>query len=199
MTLIAELRAAGPRLTKRVMDEMYRDPFWIARYGERGRENADADGDFHVKYLTSSIEANDPSLFVTYGRWLRDLLVARGMCSQHLERNFELLADAIAEEAWDGREHAISILLGGAHGLRYTSGDAAVLDEHRDAWSAKVGDQGEVLLSYLADALATKQRMAFEGYVHLLSKRMDVAPMLAALSALDGLPVTAVDIIEGRR
>lgn len=199
MTLITELRAAGPRLTRRVMDEMYRDPFWTERYGDRGRENADTDGDFHIKYLISAIEGDDPSLFVTYGRWLRDLLVARGMCSRHLVENFERLAAAIAEESWPGRELAISILRGGAAGLRHTAGDAGVIDAHRPAWADRVGPQGDTLLSYLADALATQQRMAFDAYVHLLSRRVDVNALLAQIAALDGLPASALDVLEGRR
>ncbi len=199
MTLVTELRAAGSRLTRRVMDEMYRDPFWSDRYGDRGRENAETDGDFHIKYLISALEGDDPSLFVTYGRWLRDLLVARGMCSRHLAENFERLATAIVDEGWPGHELAISILRGGAAGLRHTTGDAGVIDAHRPAWKERVGDQGDTLLSYLADALATQQRMAFEAYVHLLSRRIDTSALLAQITALDGLPASAVDIIEGRR
>lgn len=197
--LVDELRAAGPRLTKRVMDDMYRDPFWMERYGERGRSNADTDGDFHIKYLTTALESNDPTLFVTYGRWLRDLLVAHGMCSQHLAENFERLSDAIAEESWTGREKAIQILLGGVEGLRYTSGDAAIIDEHRPTWRAQLGDQADRVLSYVADALVTTQRRAFEGYIEHLGRHMDVRPLLAKIAALPGLPPVAVAMIEGQR
>lgn len=199
MTLVDELRAAKPRLTKRVVDEMYRDPFWMERYGDRGREQADTDGDYHLEYLTSSIESNDPMLFVTYGRWLRDLLVAHGMCSQHLAENFERLSDAIAQESWDGREQAISILLGGAEGLRYTTGDAAAIDELRPASRAKLGDEADRLLSYLADAMVTKRRAPFDSYVAMLRRRMQIDSMLAQLAQLPGLPAEAADIIEGQR
>lgn len=199
MSLVDEIRAAGPRLTQRVMDEMYRDPFWMERYGERGRRNSDTDNEFHIKYLTTALEGDDPALFVTYGRWLRDLLVAHGMCSQHLVENFERLSDAIAEESWTGREKAIQILLGGAEGLRYTSGDAAVVDERRTAWKAQLGDHGDHLMSYVADALATKQRSAFDAYVAMLARRTQVQLTLAKIAALPGLPSSAIDIIEATR
>jgi hypothetical protein len=199
MSIVDDLRAAGPRLTKRVMDEMYRDPFWMERYGNRGRENADNDGAFHIQYVIAAIEADDPTLFVTYGRWLRDLLVAHGMCSQHLAENFERLADAIAEENWPGRELVIQILLRGAEGLRYTTGEAAEIDAHRNTWRAQLGEHADMLLSYLADALVTRQRGSFESYVSLLARRMSVDPILAQIAALPGLPVDARSIIEGRR
>lgn len=178
---------------------MYRDPFWMERFGQRGRDNADNDGDFHIKYLTSALELEDPTLFVTYGRWLRDLLVARGMCSQHVAENFERLSDAIAEEAWEGREKAISILLGGADGLRYTTGDSAVIDANRPAWRAQLGEHGDRLLSYLADALVTQQRGAFESYVRLLARRTEIHTTLAQIAALPDLPAVAREMIEGMR
>ncbi len=199
MSIVEELRAAGPRLTKRVMDEMYRDPFWMERYGERGRQSSDADNDFHIKYLTTAIEGEDPALFVTYARWLRDLLVAHGMCSQHLVENFERLSNAIAEETWADREKAIQILLGGAEGLRYTTGDAAVIDENRVAWRTQLGDHGDHLLSYLADALVTKQRSGFDAYVALLSRSAAMAATLAAIVSLPGMPIAAIELVEGYR
>jgi hypothetical protein len=198
MNIVGELRAAGPRLTKRVMDEMYRDPFWMERYGQRGRQNSDTDNAFHIKYLTTALEGDDPALFVTYARWLRDLLVAHGMCSQHLVENFERLSDAIAEETWVGRETAIQILLGGAEGLRYTTGDAGVIDEHRARRRGQLGEYGDVLLSYLADALVTKIRAPFDGYIALLARRVSIDATLAKIAALPDLPEAARELIEGR-
>lgn len=199
MSIIDDLKAAGPRLTKRVMDEMYRDPFWMERYGNRGRENADTDGAFHIQYIIAAIEADDPTLFVTYGRWLRDLLVAHGMCSQHLAENFERLADAVAEESWPGREQVIQLLLRGAEGLRYTSGEAAEIDANRNAWRAQLGEQADVLLSYLADALVTRQRGPFDTYVSMLARRTPVDAVLAQIAALPGLPADARSMVEARR
>lgn len=199
-TLIEELKSAASRLTRRVMDEMYRDPFWMERYGERGRGHSDTDNDFHVKYIVSAIEADDPSLFVTYGRWLRDLLVARGMCSRHLADNFELLADAIAEETWEKREVAITILRGGSAGLRHTAGDAATIESQRDVWGASLAeDRADHVLSYLADALATRQRTALDGYIDHLARHVDVAKLLVQISELPGLPAAARSLLEGQR
>lgn len=174
--LVDDLIAAGPRLNQRVLGEMYADPFWDRRFGERGRGHAKADGDFHIKYVVSAIEADDPALFVTYGRWLRDVLVSRGMCSRHLADHFERLADAITDEPWPDRERPIEILRGGAAGLVHTGGDAGALDAHRRQLADTIaGDQpAQVhadavhLLSYLADALATGQRDGLDGFVRYL-------------------------------
>ena len=200
--LIAELESAAARLTRRVMSEMYRDPFWMERYGDRGRGHADTDNDFHVKYIVSALEADDPSLFATYGRWLRDLLVARGMCSRHLADNFDHLADAIAEEKWADREIAVAILRVGTAGLRHTTGDAAAIENHRYVWVATLGEDGtraDHVLSYVADALVTRQRAGLDSYIDHLARHTDAAKLLARIAALPGLPAAARSLIEGPR
>jgi len=161
VTLTEQLAQAGPRLAERVLAEMYADPFWAARFGDRGRRHARADGDFHMKYLAEALESNSVVVFENYARWLRELLVSRGMCSRHLAENFTRLADAIAAEPWEDRARAIEILHAGAAALRYTAGPAAELEAMRSTAHDAATD---TLLSYLADALAFDQPSWFGAY-----------------------------------
>lgn len=154
MTLSEQLTEAAPRLAERVLAEMYADPFWAARFGDRGRRHARADGDFHMKYLAEALESNSVIVFENYARWLRELLVSRGMCSRHLAENFTRLADAIAAEPWEDRARAIEILRAGAAALRHTSGPAGELEAMRATTTDPATD---TLLSYLADAIAFDQ------------------------------------------
>jgi uncharacterized membrane protein len=179
---------AAPRLTARVLAEMYADPFWAARFGERGRGHARQDGDYHLTYVVEALRADDPAVFVKYARWLRDLLVARGMCSRHLADNFARLAIAIDGEPWPDRGEAVAVLQAGIDALRHRQGDAGMIDDHRaalvaavvtrlrrdrpglvDRWDRDGGpgcvDELDAWLSYLADALALAQPERFTAHV----------------------------------
>ena len=180
MTLAESLAEAGPRLSERVLAEMYADPFWAARFGDRGRRHARADGDFHLKYLVEALESNSLGVFENYARWLRELLVSRGMCSRHLAENFTRLADAIAAEPWDDRARATEILHAGAAALRHRTGPAAEIEAMR---ATTAGDAAtDTLLSYLADALAFEQPSWFGAHTAFAATlRPNLGAELAAL------------------
>jgi len=190
--LQAELASAGPRLRDRVLAEMYRNPFWEERFGERGRRHAGRDGEYHTQYVIEALAANDPQIFVRYAVWLREVLVTRGMCSRHLVENFDRLAAAIAEETWPDRERAVAILHAGSRALVHTTGDAGALDAARariareataaiyaahPGWAARWGEAGrarcaddlEYHLCYLADALALARPELFAQYVTFMA------------------------------
>ena len=169
--LAEALLARGERLTSAVLTQMYRDPFWHARFGARADEHGRKDGLFHLQYLAQSLRADDPEVMNAYARWLRVLLVSRGMCTRHLVENLELLAEAVRAEALPEGERAVAVFEGAARSLRYTEGVPAALLSERDAlaestvsrlgslvpWEAE-GRQRYVLLAreaveYLADSL----------------------------------------------
>jgi hypothetical protein len=50
------IRELGPELSRRAIEEMYRDPFWEDRFGARGRKFAAEDGEHHVVYLVQALE-----------------------------------------------------------------------------------------------------------------------------------------------
>ncbi len=187
MRLAQELLGASARLSERVLAEMYQDPFWAARFGERGRTHSRNDGDFHIKYLAEALESEDSSVFGSYARWLRELLVSRGMRSRHLADNFIKLAVAISSEAFAGHERAVAILQAGALALVYEGGEAGEIEALR----ARLGTSGtsdharDHLLSYLADAAAYAQPSWFTAYAEFASGlRPTVSEELVSLRAL---------------
>lgn len=159
------LAARAVELSQRVLDRMYENPFWMERYGERGRKFADEDSLHHVRYLDQAIAADDAQVFERYARWLRTVLVSRGMCSEHLAENFRLLSQAIGDAALPDAEVACRILQRGDDCLRYEAGQAAQLEQRREQLVTSVRDAVEgsrlreddarYLVSYLVDATAT--------------------------------------------
>lgn len=125
--LAGELEHKRRALSLRCIDGMYEDPFWMARFGERGRRHAEQDSEFHVKYIVAALRAEDAAVFENYARWLRGVLAARGMCSWHLAESFRQLALAVGEEHVTNPEPALALLSSGTAALAYTTGDAASL------------------------------------------------------------------------
>lgn len=168
--LIQQLEAAADRLNEQVLAEMYVDPFWRARFGERADKHGRQDGRFHVQYLQQALASDDPAVLEHYARWLQQLLTVRGMCTRHLAEHFDRLGRAIAEEAWPEREAAVALLQAATAALTYPNGvaravqlrAAAIVDaaaatlarEGADAEHERLRDELDTLVSYCADALA---------------------------------------------
>jgi hypothetical protein len=169
--LSRQLEARAERLATASVEWMYQDPFWEARYGaERARRFGGEDARFHVRYLVQALAEQRPSVMEGYARWLRTLLVSRGMCTLHLDQNFAGLQAALATEGFglDSPAHAYVQAARGA--LRYAEGPARALQEHapelaRHAAQAllpqvpaalhlRLEEELMLHLSYLADALA---------------------------------------------
>jgi uncharacterized membrane protein len=172
------LTEAAQRLTDRVFDEMWADPFWQARFGDRGARHTRQDGNSHVQYLVQALAADDHRVFTTYARWLRDVLCSRGMCSRHLADNFTRLAAAVDAEGWPERGRAIAVLHAGAHALNHTNGDAGAIDLARAEVARAISSDGllaEHVLSYLSDALAFAQPTWLSGYAAFAAKLHGIA------------------------
>jgi len=169
--LIGQLEAAADRLTERVLGEMYVDPFWRARFGERADKHGRQDGRFHVQYLQQALASDDPAVLANYARWLQQVLTVRGMCTRHLAENFDRLGRAIAEEAWPDRQAAVALLQAATAALTYPDGVArevqlragAIVGAAAATLGSESADAGErdrlvveldTLVSYCADALA---------------------------------------------
>lgn len=179
-SLTAELQAHAEALTTRVLDDMYADPFWDARYGERGRKFAHEDGLHHISYVIQALSANDDGVFTKYARWLRSVLVSRGMCTSHIIDNFERLRRALAE-CVPNSEPARAVLRSGVEALQYRGGPAAELT----AAAARITDavapaadsggswrrnEAEKLLSYLADGLESGRSDRFTEHARWLAR-----------------------------
>ena len=207
------LEARAGALAGRAMEAMYANPFWDERFGERGRVRAAEDGRYHVTYLAEALRAASPDILTNYARWLRTVLVTRGMCSRHLAENFARLAEAIEADQIPGSASALEYLSAARDALAYRDGPAEALDavtpklvrqtaahlarEHPD-WLDRWGHgvrtrcEDDLLyhLSYLADAVASGRSDLFAEYARwiagFLARRGIPAEHLAGtLAALD--------------
>jgi len=171
--LRSALQTAATRLSQQVLDEMYENPWWMQRYGERGRHFADQDSLYHISYLDAALAANDAAVFEKYALWLRSVLVSRGMCSAHLGENFQRLSQAIRSAGLPDARAAHEILERGWSSLRYVDGPAARLQADEDALLAAIRDalprgvdvrEDDLmyLVSYLIDGVATGEMAHFE-------------------------------------
>jgi hypothetical protein len=156
------IRAQGPELARRATREMYRDPFWDERFGERGRKFAAEDGDHHITYLVQALEVDKPDIFTGYARWLQSVLVTRGMCTAHLLENFARLARAVGESGIPGAGRALQLLDQAQEALLYAEGPARTLQQAAGAIAdaasrgyagARVNAELRTLVWYLADAV----------------------------------------------
>lgn len=202
--LATEIERAGKRLGGRVLDAMYEDPFWEARYGARGRLHADEDSAYHVTYLVEALRSGNSQVMTRYACWLRSVLVPRGMCSAHLAENFERLAALISAELADVAP-ALRVLEEARLALRYQSGPGAFLEakapELIRALKARLGEldapgvpthaRPASLLSYLADALQLQRPELFLDHVGFLLRFYRAQPrssqrLANTLAALEG-------------
>ncbi len=158
------VEAALRPLSARVIREMYQDdPFWETRFAARGRRHANDDGDFHASYLAQALHQSSPAVMIRYARWLRDLLVARGMCSWHLEENFARLRVVVLGTGLPFASAAAALLETSMASLHHTAGPAA--DVERQSASVERILRARVLLSFLADALAIRDAKHFVAHV----------------------------------
>src|SRR5918993_1711211 len=74
---------------------MYANPFWDARFGERGRRHALEDQRHHLEHLVLALNVEHPEMLMEYAKWLQVVLTSRGMCTRHLVDNFNLLRDLL--------------------------------------------------------------------------------------------------------
>jgi hypothetical protein len=197
--LASAIEPLATRLGERARRRIYRDPFWLLRYGDRGVRHSREDGDFHVKYLCQALREGDPGLLARYGTWLRTLLVSRGMCSRHLAENFIFLADELrAELPSEEAELASGYLAAAARALDYTEGPAGALSARAPQVSARaerelpppspaVSQEVASATSYLADALANGASEIFTAYVDLLGSSEEFALSARAEDLLHAL------------
>ena len=182
--LMEKLGAHGNALSQQVLAQMYQDPFWMDRFGSRGRRHADEDSDFHVRYLRRALAAGDPAVLVRYARWLREVLATRGMCSRHLADNFRRLGELLAAQGWQGGDLAVAFLETARRSLAWEDGPAGRLEPElagiADGLAAgELEEPARDLCSYLADAVALQRPDLFAAHfdwmqVHLLGR--GVAP-----------------------
>ena len=217
--LASVLEENAPDLVKLSVTAMYRNPFWEARFGQRGRDRAAEDANYHIKYLASALRLEQPGVMMAYARWLQNLLTVRGMCSRHVEENFQRLGDAMVEIGIADAALATPYLAAGEDGLLYSNGppreiqqsaarlasqiaqDLAVrhpewYDQWRPGSHERCEDDARYHLSYLADALAAAAPGRFVAYVSWVNDfpAKDDAPFAHARETLEALEGTLTSL-----
>lgn len=197
--LSQRLAEVGPELGRRVMREIYADPFWVARFGDRGVRHSNQDADFHVTYLVQALLADDVEILNRYARWLRTVLVTRGMCTLHLSDNFVQMASAIEREV-EGSEQACRYLHSACESLLYSPGPARDLQDFDDALASGAAHDWpgiaprqilRSLISFLADAVAAKRPELFVSHAvwleSFLGLRVETPPSMTSARTVSAL------------
>lgn len=172
MTLTARIEAAANELTDRVLGEMYKNPFWHKRYGERADKHGRQDGLFHIKYLSEALTSNDANVMEQYARWLQALLTTRGMCTLHIDENFALLAAAIRDTIPDSAP-AVHMLERARQALLYPPSPARTLQDY----IPRLPDELRYYASYAADALHLNMPKVLTDYVAFVGGDADVVSL----------------------
>lgn len=192
--LVLGIDARATEIAQRATARVLEDPFWEARFGARALHHSHEDGRYHVAYLVQALMLDAPGLLVEYARWLRDLLVPRGMCTWHLVRHFEVLAQVLADtEDLPESDRAAEMLHGAARALRRDAGPAARIDavaedvareteaalfdadprwfSARDAATReRCGHELLCRLSYISDAIAREDATMLRAYDEVRSR-----------------------------
>jgi hypothetical protein len=91
----AAILAQRQLLAQTVVAEMYRNPFWLARYGDQGKIRALEDAGLNLDNLAAVLRLGIVAELGYHYRWLRGVLVVRGMCSRHVQETMEGMCRAL--------------------------------------------------------------------------------------------------------
>jgi hypothetical protein len=188
----AAITASRDELANKIVAECYRNPFWEARYGERGRARSLEDALHNLDNLSASLRLDLPAELVSYYRWLRDVLAPRGISGEHMREILRAQAAVLAESllpdqaaitsAWF--EHAAaSLVYEHPFALAVASGEVEIVAGALGRLATESAEQGTQLsneagqgrreheaqdlryyLSYLSDAIALGKPDLFTGY-----------------------------------
>ena len=169
--LATRVEALSEQLAAASLAYMPTDPFWEDRYGERGRRFAGEDAAYHLRYLRDALRAGSQTVLDAYGRWLRDVLVPRGMCTRHLQQHFEQLAAALDATIGDARPG--QAMRRAAAALRYESAEPAAVQDAAPEVASRVGRASDghsgwdplFLTHYVADAVARNDPASLRAHV----------------------------------
>ncbi|HUF26120.1 MAG TPA: hypothetical protein VMM18_03970 [Gemmatimonadaceae bacterium] len=182
--LAPRIEARATAIAAASVEERYRDPFWVERFGADGRRLAGDDEVDLVAMLAESLHFGAPEPLVRYVRMVRGAMVARGMCSRHLSEQLARIGTFCCDAGIEDPGPIPAYLEQARKALRRPVGAAALIDEVEDAladdvasslastraaWSVwsdpegwpRVRHDAALLVSYLADALAEQRSEIF--------------------------------------
>ncbi|NQD67204.1 hypothetical protein HP456_14915 [Bacillus haikouensis] len=107
-----------PVIDRAVMKLYERYPELGERFGEVGKQKCYEDNVHHFNYLQTTAAAGDEKVFIDYALWLNNVLISRGMKSDHLIDNFVCLLEALAESGSEEAEIFQHYLNAGIRAIR---------------------------------------------------------------------------------
>lgn len=177
-SLVDAIKSARPRVSREILDEFQRDPFWEARYGEKGRNYILSDSGYHLDYLATALQAGDPQIYAGYWAWLRPLLVMRGMSTRHLRLTLGVLERRLSIALGDEFRFLPDYLAAAYAALAYRHPSALALANAAEAILADVFAQLELpVLSTWAGPSADQQQVAekLSGDLAYLADTIEIA------------------------
>ena len=176
-------------IASEAMRRMYEDPFWDARFGDRGRKFALPDGLYHLSHLDGALAVDDAGVLIKYAHWLRSVLVPRGICSFHVSENLARIGEVLAERGLDSDGRARRFLKQACEALRYAAGfDEAQVAREATLLFPPGSHELRVLVSYIGDAMAANDPKLFQSYLAWAlpwyeQRGLDAAALISALRA----------------
>lgn len=186
--MVKAIEYTRPQIVDGLVQEMYQDPFWEARYGERGRIHSVQDTHYHLNKLIDAISLDLPDVFTQYYHWVQGLLVYRGMSTLHLQETLDSLANQLSIHVREYWPQIQVYLKAGYEGIVYTNSDCQALVEKSmeiaQAATRRLLDPGNVhilpasrseadwlrdnrfFLSYLADAVWVEKEELFGNQIN---------------------------------
>jgi len=179
-------------LVETTVTQLWANPFWQDRFGERGKRYFYEDSNYHIDTLITVIHMDSPQFLTQHYAWLRGVLVHRGMCSRHLLQTLTVFDEQVAAQLptfWDSiRAYAATAY----DGLVYADPACQILAQaeerlavqvtqrilqEKPAWALRLGTRGEALcyedvryhLSFLQDALGFQEPQIFTDYLAWIS------------------------------
>ena len=206
--LADRIASLAPQLAEHVARALRDDPFWATRFGANGNSLLREQAVQHVERLARSLRVGDAAPVTERMRAVQAESVGLGMTTRHLADGVQRLHDAIRAAGVTDGGAARTMLDRARLALRYDDPAAsAVQDASRQLAEdavvtlrgVRLGDEAaegewiealELLISYLADAVALKRPAVLGDYVRWLAASgpasLRPAPPEAMLAALDG-------------
>lgn len=132
--------AVAEIVTNRLFEE---HPDWEEQWGAEARRRTEEDVAFTTTFLAAAIRADDAEIFADYVRWLRTLLVPRGVDEAVIRGTHEILADEVASLVHPEAGREVREIIEASHD---------VLDEPLDQEPSEDLDaRGETLVDALLD------------------------------------------------
>lgn len=95
----ARLEGEQSRLARAITDALYAEmPHLLEKYGDRGRARCLEDMNFNLEHLRPAVQLARPDVFVSYVRWLDQLLRARNVDTREVLRSLMLTERVVRDE-----------------------------------------------------------------------------------------------------